>query len=62
MIEGRGEYTLIVGKGTTATEVSAGRTASFTQISVTRPKVPSDPINSFVKSYPAEDFLLSDMK
>ena len=48
------------GKGTTATDVSAGMTASLTQISVTIASVPSDPIRSFVKSYPAEDFLSSD--
>src|ERR1700736_1117389 len=51
---------LIVGNGTTATEVSAGITASFTQISVTRPSVPSEPMKSLVKSYPAEDFLPLD--
>ena len=57
--KGRRGGTLIVGKETTATEVSAGMTANLTQISVTMPNVPSDPMNNFVKSYPAEDFLIS---
>lgn len=49
----------MVGNGTTATEVSAGMTASLRQTSVTIPSVPSDPMNNFVKSYPADDFLQS---
>jgi len=47
----------MVGKGTTATEVSAGMTASLRHASVTIPNVPSDPTNNLVRSYPADDFL-----
>lgn len=47
----------IVGNVTTATLVSCGMTASFKVISVTSPRVPSDPTKRFVRLYPAEDFL-----
>jgi hypothetical protein len=47
----------IVGKVTTATLVSWGTTASFSVISVTRPRVPSEPMKRLVKLYPAEDLL-----
>jgi hypothetical protein len=47
----------IVGNVTTATLVSCGITVSFRVISVTRPRVPSDPTKRFVRLYPAEDFL-----
>jgi hypothetical protein len=39
----------IVGKVTTATLVSCGTTASFKVISVTIPKVPSEPTKRFVR-------------
>jgi hypothetical protein len=39
----------MVGNVTTATLVSCGTTASFKVISVTIPKVPSDPIKRFVR-------------
>ncbi len=42
---------------TTATLVSCGTTANLKVISVTMPKVPSDPTNRFVRLYPADDFL-----
>lgn len=47
----------IVGKVTTATLVSCGITASFRVISVTRPRVPSEPMKRFVRLYPADDLL-----
>jgi len=39
----------IVGNVTIATLVSSGITASLSVISVTKPRVPSDPIKRFVK-------------
>lgn len=48
----------IVGNVTTATLVSSGITANFSVISVTIPKVPSEPTNRFVKLYPAADLLI----
>lgn len=39
----------IVGKVTTATDVSCGITASFRVTSVTMPRVPSEPTNRLVR-------------
>jgi hypothetical protein len=50
----------IVGNVTTATLVSWGTTASFSVISVTMPRVPSEPMNRLVRLYPAEDLLFVD--
>ena len=47
----------IVGNVTTATLVSSGITASLRVISVTSPRVPSDPTKSPLRLYPADDFL-----
>src|SRR4051794_23230183 len=40
----------------TATLVETGLTVTFSVASVTRPRVPSDPMKSLVRSYPAELF------
>src|SRR5690242_19930635 len=49
----------IVGNVTTARLVSCGITANFNVISVTMPKVPSEPTKRPVWLYPAEDYLCS---
>lgn len=48
----------MVGKVTTATLVSWGITVNLSVISVTIPRVPSEPMNKFVKLYPAADLLM----
>ena len=47
----------MVGNVTTATLVSSGITVNFSVISVTIPRVPSEPMNKLVRLYPAADLL-----
>lgn len=49
ILEAAAAASRMVGKVTTATLVSCGMTANFSVISVTKPSVPSEPTNKFVK-------------
>lgn len=57
IFEAAAAASLIVEKVTTPTLVSAGMTASFSVTSVTKPSVPSEPMNRLLRLYPADVFL-----